>query len=181
MTRQQAEGLIDQYLQESKRVHSKRILSLETGTEPVKSYITTLIFKMKIDFKIFILKTRRYFTWEMIRKAVKEKHPYYLSRHYYTYHTKEKLFTIKPYRFLAAIEEAVLSFKKGDENYKIMLENDKKSKKYKRNLYLTMLDRFTYINIFVMKKTIEITEKITKKKIEYLLSDEAKRKDILDG
>jgi len=180
MNIQQAESLMDEFLQKSKEVHSKRIVSLELGKDPIKSLFNSRLFKLKLNLKIIELKNRKYFVWRFIKKAVKRKYPYYLSRHYYKYNAKQQLFTIKPYRFLGAIEEAILSFKKGDENYKIMVENDKKSKKYKRDLYLTMLDRFMYINLFVIKKTMEITETITKKKIDYLLDDEAKRKDIID-
>ncbi len=180
MNRIQADALIDKYAKESKIVHFQRIHSLESGTNPIKSYIDVKLFNIKCFFKIQYLKKRRYFMWRKIRKWVKEEYPYYLSRHFYTT-DNSGLFVVKPYRFLYAVEGAILSFQKGDDNYKIMLENDKKSKKFKRYLYTTMLDRFVYVNIFVMVKTIEITQKLTKKKIEYLLKDESKSKDNING
>lgn len=183
MTRQQADSLIDQCLKESKEFHYRRIRSLETGLDPIKTYINSFIFQMKLSFKMIKLKSKNYFMWRELDKAVKNREPFYLSRHYYRYYSKTKTFDLRSHRFLGSTtQETILSFKRGDENYKIMLENDKKrSKKYKRLLNQVMLNRFIYINLLVIKKTMEITERITKKKIEYLLGDEAKRKDILDG
>lgn len=178
--RKQADAFLDNLIKESKEVHFRRIKSLEDGTNPIKSYIDSFLFKLKCSLLLLKFKNLRFFMWKRIRNDVKNGYPYYLSRHYYDYDKNNQLFTIKMFRFLLSIEGAVLSFRKGDDNYKIMIENDKKSKKYKRELYLTLLDRFLYINIFVIRKSMILTEKIIKKKIEYIMNDNVGKKDNTD-
>ena len=82
---------MDEFLQKSKEVHSKRIVSLELGKDPIKSLFNSRLFKLKLNLKIIELKNRKYFVWRFIKKAVKRKYPYYLSRHYYKYNAKQDI------------------------------------------------------------------------------------------
>ena len=181
MNRIKAEEELQDFFDKSKVIHTRKLLSIEQGNEPIKTFLEGLIFETRCILKMILLKVMNFRLWRKIVKDIKNNHPYYLSRHYYMYNARQQIFTIKPYKFLVGIEKAILSFRKGDENYFKMLENDKKSKKYKRNLYNVMLNRFLYINIHVMRKVLDINERITKKKVKYTLRDNQKRKDIYDG